>query len=157
MAKLDSRKLAVWIAQLALAAVLVGFVGRYVYDNWTELSDLDVTFRLKPLWIVASAVTVWISYGILIEAWRRVIGGWGYRLKYGPALRIWCLSNLGKEWGAHPGKRCQLKPEERTTSRCSSHKKHRRSPAPESTRQVHSLYNQEPGSKLPLRFRIHHR
>ena len=96
MAKLDSRKLAVWIAQLVLAAALVGFVGRYVYDNWTELSNQNVTFHFKPVWIVAAAITVWISYGILIEAWRRVIGGWGSELAYGPALRIWCLSNLGR-------------------------------------------------------------
>lgn len=86
----------VWTAQAILAGVLVTFVGRSVYLNWTELGTLDVTFHIRPLWIVAAALMVWITYGLLIEAWRRIVLGWNQSLSYGPAMRIWCLSNLGR-------------------------------------------------------------
>ncbi len=90
------RRWLVWVGQAILAAVLVGLVGRSVFLNWTELSALDVTYRLSPMWIILAALMVWGSYGILIEAWRRVLLGWNQTLGYGPAMRIWCLSNLGR-------------------------------------------------------------
>lgn len=90
------RKTLVWVGQAVLAAALIGFVGRSVFVNWTELGTLDLTFHVRPLWIVAAALMVWLTYGLLIEAWRRIILGWNQALDYRPALRIWCLSNLGR-------------------------------------------------------------
>ena len=92
----STRTVIVWIAQAILAVILIGFVGRSVYLNWTELSTLEVTFNIRPLWILSAAITVWLTYGLLIEAWRRVVTGWNQTLDYGPAMRIWCLSNLGR-------------------------------------------------------------
>jgi uncharacterized membrane protein YbhN (UPF0104 family) len=91
-----TRTALVWIAQTILAVVLIVFVGRSVYLNWTELGSLDVTFQIRPLWILAAAVTVLLTYGLLIEAWRRIVLGWSQTLNYRPAMRIWCLSNLGR-------------------------------------------------------------
>ena len=91
-----TRKVLLWIGQAILAALLIGFVGRSVFSNWTELGTLDVTFHIRPLWILSAALTVWITYGLLIEAWRRILIGWNQTLGYGPATRIWCLSNLGR-------------------------------------------------------------
>lgn len=91
-----SRKLLLWVGQAILAAILIGFVGRSVVANWTELGTLDVTFHVRPLWILSAALTVWLTYGLLIEAWRRILIGWSQTLGYGPAMRIWCLSNLGR-------------------------------------------------------------
>jgi uncharacterized membrane protein YbhN (UPF0104 family) len=90
------RRWLVWSGQFTLAAILIGLVGRTVLENWTELATVDATFRLRPLWIIAAALVVLLSYGLLIEAWRRVLLGWGNALAYRPALRIWCLSNLGR-------------------------------------------------------------
>lgn len=92
----QTRKVLVWIGQLLLAAILVGLVGRSVLANWAELGTLDATFHLQPLWIVAAALTVWLTYGLLIEAWRRIVLGWNEDLAYPTAMRIWCLSNLGR-------------------------------------------------------------
>ncbi|NQU76727.1 MAG: flippase-like domain-containing protein [Planctomycetes bacterium] len=91
-----TRKVLVWIGQTILAALLIGFVGRSVFSNWTELGTLDVTFRIRPLWILSAALTVWLTYGLLIEAWRRILLGWNQTLDFFPATRIWCLSNLGR-------------------------------------------------------------
>ena len=96
MDRSKTRKLLVWTGQAILAAILIGLVGRSVLLNWTELSTLDVAFRLSPKWIILAALMVLGSYGILIEAWRRVLLGWGQTLRYSPAIRIWCLSNLGR-------------------------------------------------------------
>lgn len=35
-------------------------------------------------------------YALLVEAWRRMLAGWGDRLDYAVAARIWVLSSLGK-------------------------------------------------------------
>src|SRR5690606_3072472 len=35
-------------------------------------------------------------YAVLIEAWRRMVGGWGAPLGYRHAARIWFVSNLGR-------------------------------------------------------------
>jgi len=91
-----TRRLIVWLGQVLLAAILIWFVGRSVVLNWNELRSQDVAFQIKPLWIILAALLVWCSYGILIEAWRRILLGWGQTLGYSPALRIWCLSNLGR-------------------------------------------------------------
>jgi len=91
-----TRTVLVWIAQAILAVILIAFVGRSVYLNWAELSTQEVAFNIRPLWILSAAITVWLTYGLLIEAWRRVVTGWNQTLGYGPAMRIWCLSNLGR-------------------------------------------------------------
>ena len=41
-------------------------------------------------------MVVWIAYGVLILAWRTVIAGWGQHLRVPAAVRIWCVSNLGR-------------------------------------------------------------
>jgi uncharacterized membrane protein YbhN (UPF0104 family) len=94
--KTNTRRLVLWAGQAVLAVVLIAFVGRSVIANWNELKTLDVAFRIKPLWIIAAAALVWGSYGLLIEAWRRILIGWGQSLAYESAVRIWCLSNLGR-------------------------------------------------------------
>ena len=96
MRKATRRRLLVWLGQIILVAILIGSVGRSVVLNWSELRTLDISFQFKPIWIILSALLVWGSYGILIEAWRRILLGWDQRLGYTPAARIWCLSNLGR-------------------------------------------------------------
>ena len=91
-----SRKILLWLGQLVLAVLVLGFVGRSIVSNWGELSSLDVTLHPKPLWIVMAAVTVWITYALLIEAWRRILLGWNQSLRFDQAVPIWCLSNLGR-------------------------------------------------------------
>ena len=98
------RRVLLWLGQALLAAALIAFVGRSVVSNWAELRALDLRLHPRPTWIVLSAVVIWFTYGVLIEAWRRVLAGWGHPIAYSTAARIWCLSNLGrylpgKLWG----------------------------------------------------------
>ncbi len=91
-----SRRALFWIGQAVLAAAVGAFVWRSLARHWEEFRTVEVTFHLQPGWIALSALVVWATYGGLIEAWRRILAGWGERLPYATAVRIWTISNLGR-------------------------------------------------------------
>lgn len=79
-----------------LALIILVFVARSFQRNWHELQGqpIEWTFRLAPA--VGSVLLVWTMYAMLIEAWRRMLAGWGQTLGPLQAARIWVLSSLGK-------------------------------------------------------------
>lgn len=85
-----------WVSQLALAAGVGWFVWWSVRRNWVAFRSLDVVLQLDIPLILAAATTVLVTYGALIEAWRRVLHGWNQDLRFGDAARVWCVSNLGR-------------------------------------------------------------
>jgi len=86
----------VWLAQLVIAGVVVAMVWRTFAANWREFTSLHVALAPKPGWIALSVLAVLATYAIQIESWRRILAGWGQRLAYGRAARIWLLVNLGR-------------------------------------------------------------
>lgn len=72
------------------------FAGRALVAQWGLASARLVHVRLSWSAIALASLLVLATYALLIEGWRRVLGAWGGHLEYGPAARIWCLSNLGK-------------------------------------------------------------
>lgn len=46
--------------------------------------------------IASATLLVLVTYGLLIEGWRRVLVAWDSHLPFSDAARIWFLSNLGK-------------------------------------------------------------
>ena len=86
----------VWLAQLVIAGVVVAMVSRTFAANWHEFTSLHVALAPKPGWIALSVLAVLATYAIQIESWRRILAGWGQRLAYGRAARIWLLVNLGR-------------------------------------------------------------
>src|SRR5690606_38341070 len=82
------------IAQVAITAVVVWFVGKAIVEQWQEARATG--FTVLPHWgrVVASGILVLAAYAVLIEAWRRMVGGWGAPLGYRHAARIWFVSNL---------------------------------------------------------------
>jgi uncharacterized membrane protein YbhN (UPF0104 family) len=93
-----------WIAlQLVVGLVVAYFVIRSVATNWGEIRSSATRIRLDPGALAAAAGIVLASYAVLITAWRAVLAGWGERLPYPSAARVWCVSNLaryvpGKVW-----------------------------------------------------------
>jgi hypothetical protein len=86
-----------WIAVQAVIVVLVtAFLARYVAANWVALRHAGSAVRVAPGPLAASAAIILATYAMLIAAWRAVLLGWGERLRYGDAARIWCLSNLAR-------------------------------------------------------------
>ncbi len=85
-----------WILQAALALAIAVFVWRAIAQNWDAFQSMELSFTLRPIWIVGAAVTILATYALLVEAWRRVLVGWDQRLSYPAAVRIWTVSNLGR-------------------------------------------------------------
>jgi hypothetical protein len=84
------------VLQFIAGAVLVGVAVRSVVINWQSLRAERVDWQLSPAWLVASVLVVFLTYGVLIEAWRRVVLSMGERLAFLTAVRIWFLASLGK-------------------------------------------------------------
>jgi len=90
------RRLALWGTQAILVLVLGWFVARAIHGQWDTFRTLDVSLRPRPALLAAAVLTVLATYGMLIGVWRAIVTGWGERLSYRSAVRIWCLSNLGR-------------------------------------------------------------
>lgn len=84
------------LARWGLALVILAFVARSFQRNWHELQGQPIAWTVRPVPAVASVLIVWTMYAMLIEAWRRILAGWGQHLEVLPAARIWVLSSLGK-------------------------------------------------------------
>jgi len=55
-----------------------------------------VELDFDPLLLASAVLSVWVAYGLLIDGWRRLIVGWGQNVEYRSAVKIWCVSNLGR-------------------------------------------------------------
>lgn len=84
------------ILQFLAGALLVGLAARSIAINWQSLRSQSIDWQLSTGWIAASVLVVFAAYGVLIEAWRRVVLSMGERLAFGAATRIWFLASLGK-------------------------------------------------------------
>jgi uncharacterized membrane protein YbhN (UPF0104 family) len=91
-----NRRNAFRAAQWIFAALVVFFAGRALIGQWGLASTRLVHVRMDWGRIALASLLVLVTYALLIEGWRRVLGAWGGKLSYIEAARIWCLSNLGR-------------------------------------------------------------
>ncbi len=82
-----------WLQGAVAVAVVVAVVLRMRAD-WSEITATRLRLTIRPLWLLASLLTTWLMYGFLIEGWRRILIGWGHRMAFVPAARIWTVSSL---------------------------------------------------------------
>jgi uncharacterized membrane protein YbhN (UPF0104 family) len=75
---------------------VVAFVARALARNWDQFRSLHVTLTIGPGWIAASVLLVFLTYVMQVESWRRILAGWGQRLGFRAAARVWSLANLGR-------------------------------------------------------------
>jgi len=87
---------AVLAAKVAVAALILYFLGAYVYRYWNDLRHAGDVVEIHAGDLAIAAAIILGTYAMLIVAWDAVLRGWGERLDYPSAARIWCLSNLGK-------------------------------------------------------------
>ncbi len=90
------RRYWIWAAQAVLAVVVGGFVWRSVAGQLAEFSLLDLPLEFHWGRIAAAAGVVWLTYLLLISAWRTLLQGWEQHLPLPTAINIWCVSNLGR-------------------------------------------------------------
>ena len=79
-----------------LGLLVLAFVARTFARNWEDFQAQDLHWALRPVPLFASVTLVWAMYAMLIAAWRGMLTGWGDRLGWWDAVRIWTVSNLGK-------------------------------------------------------------
>lgn len=87
---------AIRLLRWGFALLILAFVVRSFQRNWHDLQGQPIAWTFRPLPALASVLLVWSMYAMLIEAWRRMLAGWGQHLSPLPAARIWVLSSLGK-------------------------------------------------------------
>jgi hypothetical protein len=84
------------LVQWAGGLLVLVFVARFLIRHWATIRAEPVAWQLSPGWILASLATVLATYVLLTESWRRMLQGWGPRLGWLDAARIWVLSSMGK-------------------------------------------------------------
>lgn len=84
------------MVQIVITTIVLLFVARALITQWQAFRGTPLV--VAPNWtiIIASGVVVLATYGLLIETWRRILGAWGSGLAFPDAVRIWCVSNLGR-------------------------------------------------------------
>jgi hypothetical protein len=83
-------------AQVVLIGLVAYFAGRSLIRNWAEIRGSGAAIHLDLGALAAATAIILATYALLIGAWRAVLLGWGERLRYPAAARIWCLSNLAR-------------------------------------------------------------
>jgi hypothetical protein len=84
------------VIQVAVAAIVLAFLYRYVAANWDQVRHSGDALDIHAGYLAAAAAIVLCTYAMLIAAWDAVLRGWDQRLPYADAARIWCLSNLAR-------------------------------------------------------------
>ncbi len=84
-----------WI-QGAVGLAIVGYAIRFLIQNWVTIRTTPLEWQIRVVPIAASLLLVLATYGLLVEAWRRVVNGWGAEIAWWPAARVWVLSSMGK-------------------------------------------------------------
>ena len=84
------------LAQWTFAAAVLFFAARSLAAQWNQVEARLLHIQFGWQWIGAATVVVLLSFAVLIEGWRRVLGAWDSPLPFRQAARIWFLSSLGK-------------------------------------------------------------
>ena len=87
-----------WFKAIQVVATVATFyfVVRNISRDWDKVRESGVTLVFKPGWILLSLGIVWVMWAGLIEGWRRIAAGWGARLYWPTAGRIWMLASFAK-------------------------------------------------------------
>ncbi len=86
-----------WIAaQVVVGAAIVWVLAVYLRRNWAAVLASPEALDIHPLPLLAAGGIVLFTDALLIWGWDAVLRGWGERLAYPDAARIWCLSNLAR-------------------------------------------------------------
>jgi glycosyltransferase 2 family protein len=82
------------IFQWAIVIAIFVFLGKMVWDNWSQVKDAP--FTLQPLPFILSTITFVFSYFIQIWAWYLITLKLKISLSPSETLKTWLYSQLGK-------------------------------------------------------------
>ncbi len=86
-----------WTAlQFILLAVLLALIAREIVAQADELRATAADLTINWWLLAAASVIVLLTHAALIQSWRLLTTGWGSSLRFGAAVRIWTIANLGR-------------------------------------------------------------
>jgi uncharacterized membrane protein YbhN (UPF0104 family) len=80
--------------RIAFALVLLVVLGVVAARHFDELRDVDLD--PAPQWLAVAAVLTFVGGALLPLAWRETVAAYGTELPRAVALRVWCLSQVGR-------------------------------------------------------------
>jgi len=87
----------IWMAvQAVLLIATLVWIARALAHQWDEIRAVAAATELQWGWILLASLIVLATYAMLIQSWRLLLAGWGGHLRYGAAVRIWTIANLGR-------------------------------------------------------------
>ena len=78
---------------LTLTAASIAWALR---NQWGAMRTAATDLEVHWSWVAVASVLVLAVYAMLIQSWRLLLRGWGSELRYGSAVRIWTIANLGR-------------------------------------------------------------
>jgi hypothetical protein len=92
-----NKRATLWrVAQIVIAAIVLVYVAYALLNDWRKFRDAPLHVEFEWGYIAASGVVVLVTYALLVEIWRQILISWGARMTFANAVRIWCVSNLGR-------------------------------------------------------------
>ena len=84
-----------WL-QFVFLIIALAYAAKKVSEQWSDFTRSAA--QLHPDWLLLACATliVLLTYGALIQSWRILVAGWGSKLRFLPAIRIWTIANLGR-------------------------------------------------------------
>ena len=83
-------------AQFVLLVATLAWAGLALRSQWSAVRHSWQSTDVHWGWVGAASVIVLGTYATLIQSWRMLVGGWGGRLPFAAATRIWTIANLGR-------------------------------------------------------------
>jgi hypothetical protein len=80
--------------EIAVAALVVAFLGAFVATQWGRLPDYDWEFR--PLWLVLAAASLTFFYALQCEAWLWILRALGEDIDSRAGRSIWGRSLIAR-------------------------------------------------------------
>ncbi len=80
---------------MVATVVVAWFIVKTLAKQWSAVRGQPLELQPNWGWILVAALVVLAVYGVLIEAWRRILIAWRASLGFWPAARIMSISRLG--------------------------------------------------------------
>jgi uncharacterized membrane protein YbhN (UPF0104 family) len=84
------------VVQWVLIAAALVWAFKALSAQWQEVRASILGVDIHWHWVLLSSAIVLATYAMLIHSWRILLSGWGSRLPYFTAVRIWTIANLGR-------------------------------------------------------------
>ncbi|HEX3158073.1 MAG TPA: lysylphosphatidylglycerol synthase domain-containing protein [Gemmatimonadaceae bacterium] len=92
----DGRRKLLRVGRALVVAAVLWFVVRELVRQWRAVAGQPLGLDLHWGYLALASAIVLATYALLIQLWRLVLHFWGARLSLADAIRIWCISNLGR-------------------------------------------------------------